>query len=560
MIKKIIYKLSNTKYVIILLIAITALAYANSLKNDFVWDDYFVVVDNNFIKSWNNFPAIFSKAYLTPLEGLKSGNLTGSGETTYRPVVTGSYFLDYWLWGLNPFGYHLSSLLLHIANVILLYLLARLLLNDKYIAVLAALFFAIHPVNTEAVNVISFREDLLAFLFLASAFILFIKQDASGGRKKSLYLILSAGLFLLALFSKEEALVFPVILVLYDYLFVFKQKWQGLFTRAAPRYLGYALAAIFYLAVWTTLKGARGVFSAEYPYPGGNFYTNFLTMSKVVVTYIFWLILPVNIHAILPENEPAFILHSIFNPEAFFSIILIILLLAVAFIIRKKLKEISFSILWFFILLLPVSNIIPISCVIAARYLYLPMAGFCIGLAVILFKIYNFKGKFFSSRLLKKFSRYTVVIILIFYFIFTAIRNLAWKNNIIVWQELVESSPGNAQAHINLGNQFKRIKLFDSAVNEYRIALKLNPGLAEAYNYWGMALGAQARYVEAANCFRKAIEIDKKYVCAYNNLAVNYVYMNKWDEASMAWMKVLEIDPENKEANHNLEKLKRLRK
>ena len=164
MIKKIINKIVNTKYVIILLVVITALAYANSLKNDFVWDDYLVIVDNNFVKTWNNFPAVFNKTYLTSSDSLKSPNLTGSGETTYRPAVTISYFIDYHFWKLNPFGYHLSNLLLHLTNVILLYLCVYLLLNNRYIAVLAALFFAIHPVNAEAVNVVSFREDLLMFL------------------------------------------------------------------------------------------------------------------------------------------------------------------------------------------------------------------------------------------------------------------------------------------------------------------------------------------------------------------------------------------------------------
>lgn len=560
MIKKLFNKLSNTKYAIILLIVITAFAYANSLKHDFVWDDYSVIVDNNFVKSWNNFPAIFSKSYLTSLEELRSGSLTGSGETTYRPVVTTSYFIDYWFWGLKPFGYHFFNLLLHITNVILLYACVRLLLTNRYIAVLAALLFAIHPVNTEVVNVISFREDLWAFLFLISAFIFYIKRSLAGAKKDGWCLILSTALFLLALFSKETALVFPGIIILYDYFFVFKQKWRELFVSALSRYLGYGLAVIFYLAVWISLKGPGGVFSGEYPYPGGSLYTNLLTMSKVIATYIFWLILPINIHAILPENNPAFTLYSIFKPEAFFSLILIIFLLTIAFFIGKRRKEISFFIFWFFIFLLPTSNIIPISCVIASRYLYIPMVGFCVGLAVTLFKIYNLKSQFFSARLLKKFARNTAIIILTFYFIFTAIGNLAWKNNIVVWQELVESSPENPQAHINLGSQFSRIKLFDLAINEYQIALRLNPNLPQAYNHWGMALGAQARYSEAANCFKKAIQIDKKYVCAYNNLAVNYVYINKLSEARIIWMKILEFDPEYKEAKRNLEKLKQLNK
>jgi hypothetical protein len=471
-------RLFEAKYAVILLALVTVLAYANSLRNDFVWDDYSVIVDNDFVKSLSNLPGLFSRAYLSDPAELGSGAATGSGETTYRPVVTLSYFADYRLWGLNPFGYHLFNVFLHLVNVILFYLFLRMFPAVRTAAVLSALFFAVHPVNSEAVNVISFREDLLVFLFSISSFIFFIKRDSvrSGG-SGALCMLFSSGLYLLALFSKESALVLPILLALYDYFFVFKQNARELFLKAWKRYFWYVPPILIYAAAWIALKGPGGIICGQYPYPGGSFYTNILTMAGVFSTYVSWLLIPVNIHAFLPENDPAYTLHSFYDPRAFFSVALVILLFAAALAARRKYKLVSFSIFWFFITLAPVSNVIPISCLIASRYLYLSSCGFCIGLAVVLTEAYRFRKGLASGRLFREMSVLAAAVILACYFMFTAIRSLAWKNNIVVWQELTEASPDNPQAHINLANQFRGLGLFDAAFDEYRIAVSLDPAI-----------------------------------------------------------------------------------
>ncbi len=194
-------KPSTTKFQhllsISLILIISIAIYSNTLKNGFVYDDRFTIVDNLFIKNWNNLPELFSKTYFSR-----------SGEETYRPIVTLSYFVDYSLWGLKPFGYHLTNLLLHSANVVLVYLFALLLLNNplsptllrgsniththtytRWIAFFTALLFSIHPIQSEAVNAISFREDLLVVFFLTAAFILYIKlkeeSEAEGSKLKA---------------------------------------------------------------------------------------------------------------------------------------------------------------------------------------------------------------------------------------------------------------------------------------------------------------------------------------------------------------------------------------
>lgn len=574
---------------IILIIILTSLVYANSLKNSFVWDDSLVIVDNDFVKSWKNFPSVFSRDYLTSISEIKDPgkrNL-GSGETSYRPVVTASYFIDFSLWRLNPFGYHLTNLLLHIVNAVLVYFFLSLLVKNKKVALVASLLFALHPVNGEAVNCISFREDLLAFLFFISAFILFIKSS-----QKVHYYFGSLGLFLLALFSKEMAITLPVVLILYDYFFVFREKTKGFFFYFKSRYLGYIVVGSLYLSVWFLFKKDISKFLIEYPYPGGSFYTNLLTMSKVTATYIQWLFLPLNIHSTLPILDSSLISQSLLRPETLFSILLIISCFVIAIKLRRKSKEISFAILWFFITLIPVSNIFPISNIIASRYLYIPSVGYCLLLAWLLVKLPGLKMALISPAILRRVAKNATILLLVCYCLFTIMGNLSWRDNIMFWSEITRNYPDNASAHYTLGEHLRKRGLLDKAINEYQIAtglepgnaegynelgicyyqngmldeaivelkkaLRLNPDLVEAYANLGCAYGEKGLYKDSIQYLKQAIKIDPRYTPGYNNLAITYAKMNKLDKARQMWERALEIDPECKQAERNLKRLGRL--
>ncbi len=547
----------GAKLAIILIIFITALVYANSLKNSFVWDDYVVIVDNNFVKSWKNFPTIFSKSYLSPF--IKKGGYffvdssIGSGETSYRPIVTLSYFFDYSLWKLNAFGYHFTNLLLHITNAVLLYFLIILIVKNKKVALFSSLLFALHPVNSEAVNVISFREDLLVLMFYLSSFILYIKLNSSFGRKKIYLYIFSLILFFLALFSKEMAISLPLILILYDYFFVFKEKLKGILGRFKSYYLGYIIILLFYL--WVRFFVIVNITEPPVEYPGGNFYSNILTMSKVIATYIKWIFLPINIPAIIPD-QPYLISNSLFDFWVLFSMALVITCFLTAIKIYKSSKEFSFAIFWFFITLLPVSNILPISNYIASRYLYIPLVGFCFLVAVSLVKPLILKTPSLSLKLSQKLTRDTVIILLVFYSIFTFIRNIAWKNNTVFLLEMVERYPNNALVHFDLGTCFKNSGLLDKAINEYKMATILNPELVEAYNNLAIIFGDREQYKEAIDCFRQVIKIDPKNLQAYDNLAITYAGIKKWEEARKTWETALEINPGCEAAHNNLKKMR----
>ena len=276
----------TNKSIVIILIVFTFLAYANSLFNSFVWDDYLVIVENNFIKSWKNFPLIFTRSYLTSASKIDylGLNRLDAGEISYRPLVTASYFMDYSIWKLNPLGYHFTNIILHIFNVLLFYLFLSLLIKDRKSSLLASLFFALHPVNIEAVNCIAFREDLLAFLFFILSLILFVRFSSCESRKKIYFYVASLISYSLALFSKEMAITLPLVLILYDYYFVYKNDIKKIIADFKARYLAYIAVSLVYL--WVLFFGMANKLREFPQYPGGSFYVNILTMSKVIAIYI----------------------------------------------------------------------------------------------------------------------------------------------------------------------------------------------------------------------------------------------------------------------------------
>jgi tetratricopeptide (TPR) repeat protein len=531
--------------ILVLMVIIIGLAYANSLFNSFVWDDFLVIVDNNFIKSWKNFPLIFSNSYLSPF--IKKGccffvdTSFGSGETSYRPVVTLSYFLDYALWKLNPFGYHLTNLILHIINALLLYLLTNLIIKNKKVALLGSLLFALHPVNSEAVNVISFREDLLTFLFYISSFILYLNLNNYARAKRIYFYIFSLALFCLALFSKETAVTLPLVLILYDCYFINNRR--EILTRIKSRYIGYFAVLLFYL--WVRFFLISNISEPATGYPGGNFYTNLLTMSRVVAMYLKWSIFPVGISAILP-NQPYLVSTSLSDGWVLLSIALVVICFIIVIKTYRVSRAASFFLLWFFLTLLPVANILPIANYIASRYLYLPVAGFCFLIAILL-------NRAVTLRIL---SGSIVVVLLVFYSAVTFIRNFSWKNNTVFFLEMAEKYPQNSLAHLGLADSFRKSGLLEKSIAEYQAAIRLNPALGEAYNNLGVALGDAGRYPEAVSIFREGLKVAPEYLRLYDNLAVTYTRIAKWEEAKKTWKEALQINPQYKTARDSLQKIK----
>ena len=535
--------LSKTWVNILLIILLSVIVFSNMFRNQFVGDDHNLVVENDFIRDWSNLPKIFTSDYFA---------LSKIGPY-YRPVTTLTFFIDYSLWDLNVFGYHFTNLLFHIVNAILIYLILSLVLKNRITALVASLLFALHPVQTEAVNGISFRVDLHAFSFFLLAIFLYIKHSSQKGPKRKFYYAGSIISFIFALFSKEMAITLPFILVLYDYCFGSREKGTEIINRSSRLQSAFGKSLkrshiAFFLVSASYMLGRFYLFydpSRLPEYPGGSFHLAMLiTMSRVVVNYIRLLFLPVNLCAdyIFPIST------SILEPSVVISITVLVVILITVIKVNKHSKEISFPIFYFFVTLLPVSGIIPFGNIMAERYLYFPSLGFCILLAMIITKVIN------SSRLryIRKFVVLFLIFILFAYSIRTMDRNRDWKDDLTLWSRTVEGPFISPRAFNNLGNAYLKKGLYDEAISQFEKAVQMDPTFEIGYYNLGVAYTTKDQYEEALANYQKVLQIDPGHAQTHFMVGSIYQRGRHYDLAIEEYEKAIENNLDYVEAHFNL--------
>ena len=550
-----------------LVLLLTLILYFPSLDNGFVRDDPFIVVNNDFIKSWANFPKIFTREYLTNMsdKDFVGVRLIGSGEASYRPVVTISYFLDYAFWKLNPLGYHAHNLALHLFNTFLVYLLLFHFTRRRPAAFIGALLFGWHPVNTEAVCAIANREDLQVFFFYALSFYAYIRFREDGGQQRWLAVALSS--FFLALFSKEMAVTLPLVVFLYDYLYQREKP------RPRAAYGGFLAIAAFYgvirFFVFAPTDAPQG------HWLGGGGLGHVASMLRVIAAYARWLAFPVGVHVTIPEDL-RFISPFFMEDKVLLALLLLGALLAMTFFLRRGWRDIRFALGWFFITLIPVMNIIPLQNFVALRFLYLSSFGFCLIASGLLARVWPAKGVF---------QKRTVVLGILMALVLggyarAASRMIAvWRTDFALMQDMVRYYPEAARVRCILGMQYHLSGDLHKALEEYEATLRLAPGYGKAYLCRGMIYQQMGLIEKAVVNFQEAIRLDPRlwqarfflgnifarkkmypqaeeqyqellkaaplHVPVYNNLGMIYFYQGQNDKARAMWQKALTIDADN---------------
>ncbi|MBM4054452.1 MAG: tetratricopeptide repeat protein [Planctomycetes bacterium] len=525
--KKILQGTSGTKnwlhlcIPIFIIVCLSQFIYLNSLSNQFVYDDEFIITNNPFIKTWDNFPKLFSREYFEY-----------SGELSYRPAVTATYFIDYALWKLTSFGYHFANNCLHSLNAVLVFFLLLHLFKHTGGAFAGALIFACHPVLSETVNAVCFREDLLACTFFLSSFLFYNRT-----KLKCSYLFYAASLacYFFGIFSKEIAITLPLLLFLCDALY------RESFKKNIRYYAGYVFITIFYLAIrFIILHNPE---ESTVSYPGNSILVNCLTMSKVFVYYIKLFFLPTKLCSdyVIPRS------FSLSEPSVITSFLMIVSVAVIVYKLFTYHKELLFSFVWFFISLLPVLNIIPIENIMAERYLYLPAVSFsmlCAGFIVSCKKTIPFSNKSYGIIIL--------ACMLILFSVKTYNRNKVWKTQSVLWESTVKTTPDSFKAHNNLGNFYRDSGKLDQAIEEFHRALNLFENYAEAHNNLGITYRKKGMYEEAYNEYQKALQLNPGYSGAHNNLGVLYTKINKTDLAIEEFKQAIANERIYPDAHNNL--------
>ncbi|RKY41995.1 MAG: hypothetical protein DRP85_04320 [Candidatus Makaraimicrobium thalassicum] len=538
-----------------LIIVLGVLVYGNSLNNDFVYDDDLVVKDRGFLSSWSNVRHFFDKSYFF-----------GSGELSYRPVITLTYFIDYSLWGTDPFGYHLTNLVLHVFNGILLYF--SLLYAIPYIAgdrnnvlpLLASLFFISHPVQTEAVDSVAFRPELLYTTFiLLSLFLYFKASSLSGIKRRCVYFLSLIGYFL-SLLSKEAALIVIPLILMMDIVMHFKKRLGStlvdIFRKRVMIYGGFALVSALYGFIrfsWMAAPAAGHKMVSLETIFNHDIWSRLMTSVYVFARYLKLLIFPLD----LTSEYVIDLSGSIFEPLVLSSLFILAGVLVLILYGFRDFRLLSFSGLWFFISLMPASNLIPLHHVMAERYLYLPSIGFCLFLAAAGVKLSHFLNKR-NFKPANKILGAMAVLVLCLYSFRTITQNKMWSSEKAFWTTIINKpGPHTARSYTNLGIVWLEEGRLERAIKNFDQALKVNPSYIQAYNNLGLVYYKRADYGMAIENYRKILDrgaylTDFDFIKVYSNLGVTYLMKNMPDKAIEYYRKALELNPYLAEVYFNM--------
>jgi tetratricopeptide (TPR) repeat protein len=345
------------------------------------------------------------------------------------------------------------------------------------------------------------------------------------------------------------AVTLPLILILYDIHFASTKKDIRYYIRY---YAPFFLVVIFYILARTAVLGR---FAQREMWWDGNISYTLLMMLKVVAGYIRLIFLPTS----LKVDYAVDVSKSILETDGLIAIIMISIIAALYFVFRKQ-RIVSFYILWFFITLIPVYNIIPVNAIMDERFLYLPSIAFA-SLSGFVFS--NLFDRFGSSV----FARYTVGIMLVSIFVLygaaTISRNIEWRDELIFYTNEVLNSPTSERMHNNLGTAYLKeaVKQGQSenmansyyvlAIKEFEKSISLKPNYQAPHTNLGNIYFKLGRYDLAVEYFKKAIAIKEDHIC-YNSLGVAYYNKRRYDEALKSFKRSLLLKPDYKEAFVNL--------
>ncbi len=508
---------------VLLLSVLTVLIYLNSLQNEFVFDDIGLVVNHSGIRDLRNIPRF----------------LGAHGRLAYRPLRTASYAIDYFFFGLNPAGFRAINIALHVLNATLVFFLFRILLRNPRPALLAAIVFAIHPIQTESVAYISGRRDLLFALFYLLGFASYVRYRETDRVR---YLYLAGFAYLLSLLSKEMAISLPLLCLCYDVvrsipaaegkspLSPLQAVAEGVRTAVRRHTLLYAVgtAGLLFL-VWYYVYRINP--SQQRTMYGGGLGPTLMTSARIVVHYLKLLIFPVTLSADYSYN--AFpVSRSLGDPRTLFALAI---LGAVAWGLLRLLPSArwaAFGGLWFFVTLLPVSQIIPHHEMMAEHYLYLPSAGIFLTAGVLLDR-WLAQGR----RQVAIASAFILVVVLLS--ARTVVRNLDWRDSQTLWTKTLQTSPESARAHINVGELALRKGHTLQAYREFQEAIRIQPDDAINRDNLGIVLLRHGLLDEAEQQFREAIRILPWFPKPHVNLGLIYLNRRQLDEAEQEFRTAL---------------------
>jgi len=562
---------------LLIMMAAGIIIYSNTFESPFLFDDEGFIVNDPAIRmtdfSWDN---------------IKTAAIKGIPAHRYLPNI--SWALNYYFGKLNPFGYHLVNLIIHLLTGIFLFSFIKNTLrvypddsrsiHPEFVAFFAALIWIVQPVATQSVTYLCQRMASMVALFYILSLLFYVqarmamRQNPDKKIVPGLHFLGCALSALCAIATKENAGTLPLSILLYEWFFFqdLKLNWS----RRQILWICFFGIAFTGVVFWYLGENPVSRIIASYSYNNRNFNLpqRVMTEWRIMVYYISLFLWAPPGRLNLDHDYPLS-LSPIDPPTTMLALAAILGLFALAAYSAKKNRLIAFCILWFFITQATESTIIGIELIFEHRT-YIPFMMTCLLFVLVIFRL--IRNKTFVYALLTA----TVLV----FSVWTYQRNQIWQDPVTFWtdcaakspdkyrpqydlavalynagdlsgaviqsKKAIQINPDDAKAHTNLGNALLKQDNIDEALQCFHRALALNPNYADAHNNLGNALLKRGNTDDALQCFHRALALDPDLADAHNNIGNVFFKQGKTDEALKYFHRTLSLNPDQTEARNNL--------
>ncbi|MDA0337484.1 MAG: tetratricopeptide repeat protein [bacterium] len=494
----------------LLLFLVVAAVYAGSLRNGFHLDDFHTVVNNPHIRVLSNIPSFLGDA----------GSFSVNPESAmYRPLLLTTFAVDHALFGNVAAGYHATSVFFHgLAAAVALAWLVGLGIRQP-VALTAALVFALHPINSEAVCYISSRSEVLMGLLLMGAAALHAKYRATTSRSWWLASLAAAAASLL---SKSVGIIAPLAVAVGD---GFTGGWQRV--RSGWRqYLALLALGLCYI-MFVRGPATQALLTA----PVRSMAAQLFTQAKAHVYYLQLLALPVRLNV-----EHQFQVSPAVDVSVVFAVMLLGSVVAVAWTLRYQLRWLALAVGWWGLLLLP-TTLIPLIVLVNEHRLYLASFGVILPVAVCLHSCGSRRRIGSVPMATWGLALYIAVLALL-----TMARTSDWQSEATLWADAAQKSPQMVRPHLRLADALASKGEMVAAEASYLRAIALRPRHPASRNNLGLFYSSLGRMEEAETQFRELLSASPDNVPARLNLAELELMRGRWSAADAHYDTALMYD------------------
>ena len=515
----------------ILLVVVVSIVYSQTLGHDFLnYDDQAYVTDNNSVKS-----------------GLSRHSFIWAFTTTWasnwHPLTWISHMLDYELYGLNPAGHHLTNVLFHSANTLLLLYLLYYTTGMYWRSFFVAALFALHPLHVESVAWVAERKDVLSTFFMLGTLLLY---SLYCNRRRGLFYVSALFVYAAGLMSKPMLVTLPFVLLLWDIWPLGRLMSHGEsggkgnqpFSRIFIGKLPFFILSLISCVITYSAQHRAGAVAAT-----GSMPFSFRTINALIsyVKYLWLTLWPSHLAVIYPLQTALPVTTGLLAGAA--------LLIASVLIMRLRLGYPYLLVGWFWYLgtLVPVIGLVQVGQqAMADRYTYIPLIG--------VFVMIAWGGAAFRERVpfLKHALTGMAAMVLVLLAICSWRQIGFWKNSVTLFEHAVSAIADNHIAYRLLGNALAQQNDFTGAERAFQSALRIRPDDDLTLTEWGAALAQQKRDAEAIECFTAALRINPDSANAHYNLGAVLAGEGRQAEAIGQYREALKINPDDRDARNNL--------